>query len=120
MRVAELAQYVEDLISYPIYMNDLPPIDDKNIGVVRIFPNRTRSLYFNNLTCQVSIQNEKPSQAEVKAWEIYEKLRVKTKFYIGSSLVLLCRCSQPTYLKVNESGDFLYQVDFQLKTEEVD
>jgi hypothetical protein len=117
MRVDELRNYVETTFTIKTFSNEFYAQSDANCAMVRITPSPTSSRNINLLNIQVLLRNEKASAAEAKAWEIYEALRVKTSFLIGSTHIIRCFASQPLFVGTDESGRTLYSINCNVITD---
>lgn len=101
-----------------MYNNEFPAIQNKNIGLVRVYPTQTNNREVNRLSAQILIKSDSMQQAEAKAWEIYEDLRIQTHFLIGSTFIIYCSTSQPEFIQSVDSGAFLYSVNLQFITDQ--
>lgn len=117
MRVEELRNYVETNFSIPTYANDFYSLSETNCAMVRTTPAATTSPHVNHLNFQILIRNEKAKEADSKAWEIYEELRVKTRFSVGRTDVIRCFANQPLYVGQDDSGRTLYSINCNVITD---
>lgn len=118
MRVNELRDYLQRNFNYPFYANQFPAIESKEIGMVRVFPVQTSSRQINRINAQALIQCAHPQTGESKAWEIYEAMRMKTRFEVGTTKVIMCATSQPEFINQGESGVFHFSINFNFITEQ--
>ncbi|MBA4542890.1 hypothetical protein H1164_08245 [Thermoactinomyces daqus] len=118
MHVYELSSFLESNFDYTFFNNQFPSVQNPNIGMVRMFPTQTNSSSINRINAQCLIKNTDMQTAESKSWEIYESLRMKTGFQVGTAYVILCTASQPSFIQQMEDGCFLYSVDFQFITDQ--
>lgn len=116
MRVEELRSYIQNSFSIPTYSNEFYTQSENNCAMVRITPGATER-HVNRLNIQILLRNESASQAEAKAWEIYQALRIKTGFFIGSTYVIQCIANQPLYIGKDENGRTQYSVNCNLITD---
>jgi Bacteriophage minor capsid protein len=119
LRVNDLRNYVETSFSIKTYNNDFYAQSDTNCAMVRITPGTTNSRNINRLNFQILLRDERAANAEAKAWEIYEALRVKTDFLVGSTKVIRCFANQPLYIGPDESGRTQYSINCSVITDEV-
>lgn len=83
-------------------------------GLVRLFPTVKDDAGVNRLAAQVILKHADQQPLEAKAWEIYEFLRMKSNFSVGTTEVILCRAGQPEYIEYLEDQSFLYGIDLQI------
>jgi len=117
MRVEELRNFVQNSFSIPTYSNEFYTQSENNCAMVRITPGATESRHINRLNIQILLRNESASAAEAKAWEIYQDLRVKTRFLVGSTYVIQCFANQPLYIGKDENGRTQYSINCNLITD---
>jgi hypothetical protein len=118
MRVFELSGYLQSTFDYPFYNNQLPAIQNPNVGIVRMFPVQTSTRPVNRVNAQCLVKNSDMQTAESLSWEIYELLRMKTDFSVGNTKVILCRATQPEFVQETDDGCFLYSVDLSFITDQ--
>lgn len=116
MRVEELRSYVQNNFNITTYSNEFYTKSENNCAMVRITPGATER-QVNRLNIQILLRNESASACEEKAWEIYQTLRIKTGFFVGSTYVIQCFANQPLYIGKDENGRTQYSVNCNLITD---
>lgn len=89
-------------------------------GLVRMFSSPATSPQVNRINSQILLKYSDIQQLESTGYQIYEFLRMKTQFNVGNTDVILCTSSQPEFIQETDDGAFLYGIDLQFITDEVE
>lgn len=124
MRVLDIVNYLKaaDDVSLPFsyYPNEFMTTTPDDSVIIRITSGRSPSQWTTKKypSFQALVRSNHPSKAETKAYEIRDKLHLKTEFTIGTTKVVGCFAdqSEPMFIGKDDNNRILYSVNFTCTT----
>lgn len=119
MHTIDLLDFLGANVPYSYYPNAFPATAPDSCGVVKVTGGTSPTPTLSRPSFQVVIRARHPSDAEDKAWEVYEFFNLKRSFDVGSLHVIYCNAQQssPLYIGTDDNGRFLYSVNFNTISE---
>jgi hypothetical protein len=118
MLINDVRTVVNAAVSYTWYANEYVSNAADDSGYVRLHGSFAPDQWTDKRrpTLQIVLRSKSAPTAETKAWAVYNAFHKRTSFAIGTQKIssAFAEQSAPLYLGQDESGRFLYSVNFVL------